>query len=133
MSKLSRRPNREEIKRQRREKKRAEKALRRDQKSQGLVNSSKASIPNRTCNYETVEQEQAIRIDATTEQLRIFGSPYKAMQVRKISYLRGIGTVIRYFQFSGEFVSPICIAGVLWLYFFINFSFSLLMRIRKLL
>ena len=41
------------------------------------------------------------------------GSPYKAMQVRKISYLRGIGTVIRYFQFSGEFVSPICIAGVL--------------------
>ena len=74
MSKLSRRPNREEIKRQRREKKKAEKALRRDQKSQGLVNSSKASIPNRTCNYETVEQEQSVRIDATTEQLRIFRS-----------------------------------------------------------
>ncbi|WDN87671.1 hypothetical protein BuS5_00639 [Desulfosarcina sp. BuS5] len=61
------------------------------------------------------------------------GSPYKTMQVRKISYLQGIGTVMRYLQFSGEFVSPICIAGVLWLYFFINFSFSLLIRIRKLL
>jgi len=61
------------------------------------------------------------------------GSPYKTMQVRKISYLRGIGTVMRYLQFSGKFVSPICIAGVLWLYFFINFSFLLLIRIRKLL
>ena len=75
------------------------------------------------------------RIEALRDVLRLRkdGSPYKTMQVRKISYLRGIGTVMRYLQFSGKFVSPICIAGVLWLYFFINFSFLLLIRIRKLL
>jgi len=52
----------------------------------------------------------------------IMGSPCKTMQVRKISYSRGIGTVMRYLQFSGEFVSSICIAGVLCIYFFINLS-----------
>ena len=74
MSKPSCRPNREAIKRERKEKKKAERALGRHQKSQGLAKSSKASMPNRKCNYETVEQEQAVRMDAATEQLRIFRS-----------------------------------------------------------
>ena len=74
MSKPSRRPNREAIKRERKEKKKAERALRRHQKSQGLVKLSKASMPNRKCNYETVEQERAVRVDAASEQLRIFRS-----------------------------------------------------------
>ncbi|MGB9499487.1 MAG: hypothetical protein ACKVE4_07000 [Dissulfuribacterales bacterium] len=51
MSKHSKRPNREEIKIQRKEKKRAEKELRQNQKAQGLDVSSGFSAPNRKSIY----------------------------------------------------------------------------------
>ncbi|HUU81798.1 MAG TPA: transposase family protein [Acidobacteriota bacterium] len=72
MSKVSRRPGREEIEKIRREKKKAEKVLRARQKAEGLKLPSKAAIPNRTCRYKTVEEEQEARQDATTEQVRVF-------------------------------------------------------------
>jgi len=72
MSKVSRRPSREEIKKIRGEKKKAEKALRARQKAEGLKLPSKAAIPNRKCAYKTVEEEQKARQDATTEQARVF-------------------------------------------------------------
>jgi hypothetical protein len=72
MNKVSRRPNREEIKQQRKEKNMAEKALRARQKAEGLLPPGKASMPNRLCRYKTVEEEQRARQDATTEQIRVF-------------------------------------------------------------
>ena len=72
MSTVSRRPGREEIEKARREKKKAEKALRARQKAEGLKLPSKAAMPNRTCRYKTVEEEQEARQDATTEQIRVF-------------------------------------------------------------
>lgn len=72
MSKVSSRPSREEIKKIRREKKKAEKALRARQKAEGLKVPFKVAIPNRKCEYQTVEEEQEARQDATTEQVRVF-------------------------------------------------------------
>jgi len=72
MSKVSQRPNREQIKKQRKEKKMAEKALRARQKAEGLLPPSKASMPNRTCRYKSVEEEKRARQDAATEQVRVF-------------------------------------------------------------
>jgi hypothetical protein len=72
MSTLSSRPNREEIKKQRKEKKMAEKALRACQKAEGLLPPSRSSMPNRMCRYQSVEEEQRARQDATTEQIRVF-------------------------------------------------------------
>ena len=48
-----RRPGREEIKELRKEKKRAEKALRAKQKAEGFKISNKASMPNRKCGYRS--------------------------------------------------------------------------------
>ena len=64
------------IKQQRKDRKKAQKVLRNRniEKSQGLVMPNKASMPNRKCEYETVEQEGATRMDAATEQLKIFRS-----------------------------------------------------------
>lgn len=72
MSKVSHRPKREEIKKQRKEKKRAERELRTKQKAEGLKMPFKAAISNRTCRYKTVEEEQKARQYATTEQIRVF-------------------------------------------------------------
>ena len=74
MSKLSRRPGREEIARLRKEKKKAEKVLRAKQKAEGLSVPVIASIPNRKCGYKNVEEEQDARQTATTEQMRVFRS-----------------------------------------------------------
>jgi hypothetical protein len=72
VSKVSRRPGREEIKEIKKKKKRAEKALRARQKAEGLKVPFKAAIPNRKCEYKSVEEEQKARRDATTEQVRVF-------------------------------------------------------------
>jgi len=72
MSKVSQRPKREEIKEQRKEKKKAVRELRTKEKAEGLKRPSNAAIPNRKCAYNTVEQEQKARQDATTEQIRVF-------------------------------------------------------------
>jgi hypothetical protein len=74
MSKESRRPGREEIKELRGQRKKAAKALRARQKAQGLKVPLKAAIPNRKSEYESVEQEQKARQEATTEQVRVFRS-----------------------------------------------------------
>jgi hypothetical protein len=70
MSKPSRRPNREAIKKQRREKKKAEKQLLESQPA-GLNTKVQASIRNGKSNYQTVAEEQQARMTAVTEQHRI--------------------------------------------------------------
>ena len=72
MSKPSGRPNREEIKRRRQERKQAFKELRRRQRAEGLVGPPRASIANRMCEYQSVEEEKAARVEAVTEQMRVF-------------------------------------------------------------
>jgi len=74
MSKPSCRPNSEDIKRQRKEKKKAEKALRERQRAEGLQAPVRASMPNCKCVYRSVEEEQEARQDATIEQVRVFRS-----------------------------------------------------------
>ena len=56
MSKPSRRPNREEIKRLKKEKKKAERKLREQQIAEGLEPQSHTTTANRKSEYETVEE-----------------------------------------------------------------------------
>jgi len=72
MSKESRRPGREEINELRKQRKKAAKALREKQESQGLVVPIKAATPNRKSEYKSVQEEQRARQEATTEQVRVF-------------------------------------------------------------
>jgi len=72
MSKPSNRPNREEIKRRIKERKKAQKELRRRQETEGMVLAAKASIANRKSEYESVEQEREARMDAVSEQVKVF-------------------------------------------------------------
>jgi len=74
MSKVSRRPSREEIKGIRKEKKKAERELHARQKAEGLKVPIKVAIPNRKCEYRSVEEEQKARQDVTTEQVKVFRS-----------------------------------------------------------
>jgi hypothetical protein len=74
MSKPSRRPNREEIKRLQKEKRKTEKALRAKQSAEGLKIPKRPSIPNRKSEYKTVEEEQGARQFAAIEQARILRS-----------------------------------------------------------
>jgi hypothetical protein len=68
------RPDRQEIKRLRKERRQAFKELRCRQRAEGLVGKPKPCIPNRVCEYETVEEEKAARLDAVAEQIRVFRS-----------------------------------------------------------
>ncbi|MCP4141444.1 MAG: transposase family protein, partial [Chloroflexi bacterium] len=72
MSKPSRRPNREEIKRQRKEVKKAEKQLRQKMKEKGLVAQPDFSVSNRKSPYESVKEETQARLEAVTEEARVF-------------------------------------------------------------
>jgi hypothetical protein len=74
MSEVSRRPDKEEIKELRKERKKAAKALREKQKAQGLRVPNKVAIPNRKSEYHSVEEEQKARQEATAEQVRVFRS-----------------------------------------------------------
>ena len=74
MSKPSRRPNREAIKRARKEKKKAEKQLLQSQQTRGLVAADRNSITNSKSEYQTVTEEQQARMTAVTEQVRVFQS-----------------------------------------------------------
>jgi len=87
MSKRSRRPGREEIRRLKREKKEAERALRAKQKAEGLRIPVTASIPNRKCGYKSVEEEQEARQVATTEQMRVFRSQLP-MVLKRLSKIK---------------------------------------------
>ncbi len=87
MSKLSHRSGREEIKAQKKKKKRAEKELREEQKAQGLEEPSGFSVPNRKSGYKTVEEEINARNEAVTEEVRIFKTslPVLLKRLSKIS------------------------------------------------
>jgi hypothetical protein len=71
MSKPSRRPNREEIKRQRKEARHAEKQLRQRMKKMGLVAPADFSVSNRKSRYETVAEETQARQEAVTEEAKV--------------------------------------------------------------
>lgn len=72
MRKRSRRPNREAIKQGIRDRKKAQRELREKHKAQGLDVPSSATISNHTCPYKTPEQEGSARLDAVTEQIKVY-------------------------------------------------------------
>jgi hypothetical protein len=82
MSKVSRRPNREDIKEQRRKQKQACKALRRQQRTEGLVPLERIHISNSMNKYESVEEEKQNRIDSTVEQAKILRAKLPALLKR---------------------------------------------------
>ena len=90
MGKPSRRPNRQEIKTLNKERNAAHKALRAKQRAEGMTIPQKPSIPNRKSQYNNVEEEQAARQFAATEQSRIFHSqlPGLLKTISKIKDLR---------------------------------------------
>lgn len=90
MSKPSRRPNREEMKALKKERKAAQKTLRSKQEAEGMVIPLKPSSPNRKSQYNNVEEEEAVRQFAATEQARIFQSqlPGLLKTISKIKDLR---------------------------------------------
>jgi len=71
MSKRSR-PSRESIKTQIRERKQAQRALRKTQEAAGLIAPPSATISNRKCEQTTEEEERATRRDAVTGQIRVY-------------------------------------------------------------
>jgi len=72
MSKRSRRPGREAIKAQIKDRKKAQRQLRDAQKAQGLDVPSSATISNRKCHYKTVEEEGDMRLAAVTAQIKVY-------------------------------------------------------------
>lgn len=74
MSKPSRRPNREEIKAQNKQYKKAQRQLLQDEKAKGLQKSSRVTISNCKCRFESIEQEGRIRNETVAEHLSIFRS-----------------------------------------------------------
>lgn len=72
MSKESKRPGREEIKAQAKEKKKAEKTLRQKLKSQGFEIPSNFSINNSTSKYETIAEEIEARFESVVEEAKVF-------------------------------------------------------------
>ena len=72
MSKASHRPNREQIKQQRKEKKKAERNLVASQKIQAVIPRAVANMPNSKSEYQSIDEERDARADAVTEQVRIF-------------------------------------------------------------
>lgn len=71
MSHASRRPGREEIKAQRKERNRAQKVLRRRLAQDGLQQLSHATISNGKCRYQSSEEEGLARNEASWEQLKV--------------------------------------------------------------
>lgn len=72
MSKPSCRPNREAIKAQRKERKEAQRELRRTQKAAGLEVPARVNIPNRTSQYKSVEEEKSARLEAVSQQVKVY-------------------------------------------------------------
>lgn len=71
MSKPSRRANSEAIKQQRKDKNRVAKQLRERQKSEGLNPFAQTTTANHMCEYKTVAEERAARMEAMSEHVRI--------------------------------------------------------------
>jgi hypothetical protein len=74
MSKISRRPNRERIKAERKQYKKAQKVLREDENAKGLQKGSHGTISNCKCRFENVDEEKYVRNQAVAEQIKIFRS-----------------------------------------------------------
>lgn len=72
MSKPSRRPGREAIKEQRKQRQKAQRQLRQRQQAEGFILPPSSSPPNRTSSYQDVEEERAARTDAVREQVKVF-------------------------------------------------------------
>jgi hypothetical protein len=72
MSKASRRPNREKIKAERKERKRAQKALREELRAKGFPPSCHSTISNHKCEFKSVEEEGAARNEVVLEHLKVF-------------------------------------------------------------
>jgi DDE_Tnp_1-associated len=72
MSKPSHRPGREAIKEQKKARKKAQRELRQRQQAQGLQAPEKPSPSNRTCPYQTPEEERAARVDAASQQVKVY-------------------------------------------------------------
>lgn len=72
MGKASRRANRQEIKRLKKQRRQAQRELRERQRAQGLEAPPKPTPANRVSEYESVEQEQAARFEVVTEQMRVY-------------------------------------------------------------
>ena len=72
MSKPSRRPGREEIKAQRKERKKAQRELRQRQKEQGFNVPASPTITNRKCSYQNEEKERSARLEAVSQQVKVY-------------------------------------------------------------
>ena len=72
MSKRSRRPGREAIKAQIKERKKAQRELRDAQRAEGFDVPSSATISNCKCPCKTVEEEKEMREDAVTQQIKVY-------------------------------------------------------------
>jgi len=72
MSKPSRRPGREALKKLKKDAKRAEKDLNKHLRDAGLSPSPKIAIPNRKSQYKTIEEEKKGRNEVVVEKTRIF-------------------------------------------------------------
>jgi len=87
MSKPSGRPNREAIKAQRKERKKAQQALRQSQQAAGLNRPTRPSIPNRKCPYPNEEEEKSARLEAVSHQVKVYRAmlPVLLKRLSKIS------------------------------------------------
>ena len=74
VSKPSRRPGRETIKQQRRERKKAQRQLRHRQKEEGLVVRACPSLSHGTCSDQNPEEERAARLEAVCAQVKVYWS-----------------------------------------------------------
>jgi hypothetical protein len=86
MSKPSRRLNRETIKEQRKERKKAQRELRDTQKAAGLDAPSGGTLSNRKCPYQNEEEERSARLDAVTQQVEVYRTmlPVLLKRLKKI-------------------------------------------------
>ncbi len=86
MSPPSRRPGREAIKQQRRERKKAQRELRQRQKAAGLTVPASPSLPNRKCPYQNEQEERSARLDSVSQQVKVYRSllPVLLNRLRKI-------------------------------------------------
>ncbi len=72
MSKRSRRPHRETIKEQERQRKKAQWALRKQKEASGLKAPPTATLSNRRCEQKTEAEERAARLDAVRQQIQAY-------------------------------------------------------------
>lgn len=86
MSKRSRRPGREAIKAQRKERKKAQQELRKTQEAAGLIVPSSATISNRKCAFKNEEEERAARLDAVSQQIKTYRSMLPVL-LRRLSQI----------------------------------------------